>query len=74
MAKKPYFEDSLHSKINFSSSAPTKKNLNPISVDYLDKIIYDLASSYENRRARQVSEWEKAQSTACSFKLNLKSL
>lgn len=56
-AKSPYeSENTLNSAARTSASqSPQFKNHTP------DDIILSLANAYENKRARQVSEWERVQ-------------
>ena len=60
-AKSPY-----ETEKNLNSAAPTRLShlqSQPYSRYSADEIILSLANAYENKRARQVSEWERVQVT-----------
>lgn len=49
-------------RVHTSLSAPlTASHSLPSNARFTDDLIRSLANSYENKRARQVGEWERAQ-------------
>lgn len=59
--KSPYeIETSLNSAVQTRPSTQRSQQFNNYSAD---DIIISLANAYENKRARQVSEWERVQVT-----------
>jgi hypothetical protein len=48
---------------NSLTSGKTRSN----ESNYSDELIVSLADAYENKRARQVNEWEKGQRVAKAF-------
>lgn len=59
-AKSPY---DIEKPVTAAATRPSTRQSQQFIRSSADEIIVSLANAYENKRARQVSEWERAQSS-----------
>ena len=58
-AKSPYDSE----KLNSAAARPLSQQPQQFKRSSADDIILSLSNAYENKRARQVTEWERVQTT-----------
>lgn len=65
MVRQTEYADKKHSNqvslADYSSQTASKSNRTLLQKSFSDELIVSLADSYENKRARQVVEWERLQ-------------